>query len=61
MDAAPARVRNRMTSLTTVAAKPSFACRECKRMLRQQHAQTSMSGKSAELPQDTVEAMSALV
>jgi len=36
----------RMTGLTTVAATPRITCRECKRMLRQQHAQTSMSAKS---------------
>jgi len=35
-----------MTGLTTVAATPRITCRECKRMLRQQHAQTSMAEKS---------------
>ncbi len=52
----PSKPCLRMTGLTAVAETPSITCRECKRMLRQQHAQTSMSGKSAQptLPFNTM-------
>ncbi|MEN8876035.1 MAG: hypothetical protein ABF338_02255, partial [Hyphomonas sp.] len=36
-----------MTDLATFAAMHCISCRNCKRMLRQQHGKTATSGKSA--------------